>query len=103
MTRRCGKCGAELREGGLFYIARIVLDQGFDGVINESPDEDLQQLADRIDRQTRGVPERLLEQDVHKELTFLLCPRCREKFGANPLDLPLDAKDVPGSFRDIED
>jgi hypothetical protein len=70
-------------------------------VINEPPDEDLQQLARRIDEQTRGVPDRLLEEDVHKEMTFLLCPRCREKFAANPLDRPLDVSDVPKDLSDL--
>ncbi|HTY07806.1 MAG TPA: hypothetical protein VMF29_01450, partial [Candidatus Edwardsbacteria bacterium] len=102
-TRRCDKCGAAIPAGGLYYEARIVLDQGFDGVIVVGPDDDLQSLVRRVDEQTRGVPERLLEQDVHKEMAFLLCPRCRERFAANPLNLPLDTGGVPRSYKDIED
>ena len=41
---------------------------------------------------------------AHAGKTYWFCnPRCRERFAANPLDRPLDARDVPGSFRDIEE
>ena len=100
--QRCAKCGRTVPDGGLFYDLRITLDQGFDGVIAEDQIEDLPSLMLRLDEQTRGVPERLLEEDVHKVMRYRLCPRCREKYAANPLDLPLDASNVPHNLSDLE-
>jgi hypothetical protein len=101
--QHCDKCGRAIPVGGLFYDLAITLDQGFDGVIAGEQGGDLPGLMRRLDEQTAGVPERLLEEDVHKVLRYRLCPRCREKFAANPLDLPLDARDIPRSFKDIEE
>lgn len=100
--QRCDRCGATLPDGALFYILKIALTQGFDGVIPDDGEADLDALARRIDEKTRGVPERLLEEDVHQEMAFVLCPRCREKFAANPLDLPLDARDLPRKLSDLD-
>jgi hypothetical protein len=71
--QHCDKCGRAIPVGGLFYDLAITLDQGFDGVIAGEQGGDLPG------------------------------PRCREKFAANPLDLPLDARDIPRSFKDIEE
>ncbi|MCU0606632.1 MAG: hypothetical protein MUF78_04265 [Candidatus Edwardsbacteria bacterium] len=101
-TRRCHKCGRAIAAGGLFYQVGITIDQGFDGVIADAPDADPAALARQIDERTRGVPERLLEEDVHKVIDLLLCPRCRERFAANPLDLPLDARDLPRKLSDLD-
>jgi hypothetical protein len=101
-TRRCDKCGRAIPAGGLFYEVAITIDQGFDGVIADGPDADPAALARDLDERTRGVPERLLEEDVHKVIALLLCPRCREKFAANPLDLPLDARDLPRTPSDLD-
>ena len=48
-----------------------------------SIDELLERLAD--------VDPSLVEEDVHQELSFTLCKRCKERFAANPLCIPLDA------------
>lgn len=98
----CDKCGAGIAAGSLFYDVAVVIDQGFDGVIAGEPSADPGELAADVDRQTRGVPARLLEEEVHKVLRYRLCPRCRERFAANPLDLPLDARDLPRNLSDLD-
>lgn len=87
--------------GASFYHLRISVQQGFDGVIQTRPSEDLKSLMAKIERQTAGVPEQLLEDEIHKEFDFVLCPRCREKFCANPLDLPLDIRHIPKKTSDL--
>lgn len=99
--RHCHKCNRALPIGASFYHLRISVEQGFDGVIEAGPAEELKTLMAKIDRQTSGVPEQLLEDEVHKEYAFVLCPRCREKFCANPLNLPLDIRHIPKKTSDL--
>lgn len=87
--------------GASFYHLRISVQQGFDGVVEPGPSGDLKSLMAKIEKQTAGVPEQLLEDEVHKEFSFVLCPRCREKFCANPLDLPLDIRHIPKRTSDL--
>jgi hypothetical protein len=87
--------------GASFYHLRISVQQGFDGVVQPGPSGDLKSLMAKIEKQTAGVPEQLLEDEVHKEFSFVLCPRCREKFCANPLDLPLDIRHIPKRTSDL--
>ena len=101
--RRCEKCRRALPLGSLHYRLNISLLQGFDQVISESGNGSLADLAARIEEQTAGVPESLLEQEVHREFTFLLCGRCKEKYCANPLNLPLNPAAVPKKLSDLQE
>lgn len=99
--RRCHKCSRALPIGAAFYHLRISVQQGFDGVVPAEPSGDLRSLMAKIEQQTAGVPEQLLEDEVHKEFDFVLCPRCREKYCANPLNLPLDTSQIPKKASDL--
>lgn len=99
--RTCHKCNRALPIGASFYHLRISIQQGFDGVIEPGLAEDLKSLVSKIERQTAGVPERLLEDEVHREFAYVLCPRCREKYCANPLGLPLDIRHIPKKASDL--
>lgn len=101
--RRCNKCQRPLPPGSSFYQLKVMLQQGFDGVIKLTNGMDLANLLKKIDDQTAGVPEQLLEGEVHREFLFWLCPRCKEKYCANPLNLPLDKSQVPQNVSDLED
>jgi hypothetical protein len=101
--RRCDKCGRPLPAGCYYFEMRIKLAQGFDGVIADEQQQDLKTLMAQLEQQTAGMPESLLEQEVHREFSFVLCPRCKEKFSANPLDLPLDARQIPKKVSDLEE
>jgi hypothetical protein len=58
----------------------------FDGIINiKKNDYNLSEEFEKI----KSFPEDLLEEEVYKEFSFLLCPRCKEIYCANPLHLPL--------------
>lgn len=101
--RRCEKCGRTLPQGSIFYQLKISLLQGFDGVIEEPQGADIKDFIARINEQTAGVPESLLEEEVHREFKFVLCGRCKEKYCANPLDLPLNGKSVPKKLSDLQE
>jgi hypothetical protein len=101
--RRCEKCRRSLPQGSLHYRLNISLLQGFDGVIDGAGNGSLSELAAQIEKQTAGVPESLLEEEVHREFSFILCARCKEKYCANPLDLPLNPAAVPKKLSDLQE
>ncbi|MCX7995166.1 MAG: hypothetical protein N3A65_05295 [candidate division WOR-3 bacterium] len=59
----------------------------FDGVINiRNTNFDIKKEFKKVE----ALPEDLIEEEVFKEFIFVLCPRCKEIYCANPLFLPLD-------------
>jgi len=86
-SQRCSRCQRIINPGDLFYRLMIKVFADFDGVINiKSSNIDVKKEFEKI----KSVPEDLLEEEVFKEFTFILCPRCKEIYCANPLFLPLD-------------
>lgn len=100
---RCEKCGRSLPQGSLYYKLSISLLQGFDGVIDENDGAAIKDIISRINEQTAGVPESLLEEEIHREFSFILCSRCKEKYCANPLNLPLSGQNLPKKLSDLQD
>ncbi|MCH7760612.1 hypothetical protein IIA15_04315 [candidate division TA06 bacterium] len=95
MERRCDKCGRILKPGDLVYRLEIQCLSDFDGIITE-PEEDLATLLKTVEE----TPKELLEEEIHREFHFLLCPTCKDHFCANPLNLPLDSMEIPKSIPD---
>jgi len=86
-SQRCSRCQRIINPGDLFYRLMIKVFADFDGVINiKSSNIDVKKEFEKI----KSVPEELLEEEVFKEFVFILCPRCKEIYCANPLFLPLD-------------
>ncbi len=86
--KTCDKCGRRIPDGGLAYDLRIAVSADFDGVLPASEEygpERRRELRRRLDRMD---PEAAMAE-VHHEEHHLLCPSCRERFLANPLNLPL--------------
>lgn len=82
----CSKCRRIIGPGDLFYSLLIKVSAGFDGVINIKEDRiDLKEEFEKV----KSYPEELLNEEVFKEFKFTLCPRCKEIYCANPLNLPL--------------
>ncbi len=78
----CANCGTPLPVGSLKYIVRIGITADNDNVITEElSDEELIGMISEIER---AVPKEL-EDDVHKEIFFVLCKTCRDYFAADPL------------------
>ena len=90
MSKRCDKCGRRMPDGSLAYEVRIQVAADFDGVLTE-PEEgaDLAEQARTLaDALASRDAETLLREVVHTEC-HLLCPGCRDRYLANPLNLPL--------------
>ena len=98
MERRCDKCGEVLAPGDLAYRLEIQCLSDFDGVIVDST-EDLKTLL----KAAEETPQELLEEEIHREFHFLLCPTCKDHFCANPLNKPLDTLEIPKSIPDPDE
>jgi len=86
-SQTCSRCNRIINPGDLFYRLTIKVFADFDGIINiKSKNVNLDQEFEKI----RSYPEDLLEEEVYKEFDFVLCPRCKEIYCANPLHLPLN-------------
>lgn len=82
----CDRCNRVVNPGELLYRVSIRVRADFDGIINlKSKEIDLKKEFEKI----QSVPEDLLEEEVYREFDFVLCPRCKEIYCANPLHLPL--------------
>ena len=86
--KRCEKCRRYIPDGGLAYEVRIEVCADFDGVLPEEG-ETLAEGGEKLLRKMADRDEAELMRDVHHVETHLLCPACRERFMANPLNLPL--------------
>ena len=86
----CARCGAALALGGLKYLVRIEVLADWDGYLAVIED---QEDRERAMRETLAAMEErdeaeLLREVYHREL-HLLCKGCRDRYLANPLNLPL--------------
>jgi len=95
---RCSKCEKEIPPGESSYIIRITALSNFDGIINPAKNIDLKSLLKEIEEEIKGLPEDLIEEEIFKEREFILCPRCKEIFLANPLLRELDDLKPPESI-----
>ena len=90
MSKTCEKCGREMPDGSLAYELKIQVFADFDGVLPEVKTADelearLRELVETIE----GADPNELMRDVYHEEQHLLCPGCRDRYLANPLNLPL--------------
>jgi hypothetical protein len=90
MSKACAKCAKEMADGGLAYEVRIQVYADFDGVLPqvETAEELEARLAELVAAMDERDPDELM-RDVYHEERHLLCPACRERYLANPLNLPL--------------
>ncbi len=103
MGKKCSKCGRTLGPGEQAYRLLISLVSDFDGVITDDSLSDAESIVEETKTKTEGVPSDLLEEEVHKEFSFMLCPQCKERYCANPLNLPLRGIIIPETIPEPED
>ena len=97
-NQHCCKCGKNLPEGSVRYIVSIRLFADFDGNIEIAEgNEDDQDSIEYLMQCLEGLENTELESDIRDEMVFLLCRRCRNRFGLNPLNKP--ASDIKNGER----
>jgi hypothetical protein len=90
VSKTCEKCGKEMPDGSLAYEVRIQVVADFDGVLPEAGtvEQVESRMHETVAEMERADPEALMRGVCHEE-RHLLCPACRERYLANPLNLPL--------------
>ena len=90
MGKLCEKCGRLLPDGALAFEVRIQVAADFDGVlpVDDNPAEPNNRLTDLLREMEAADPEQLMRDVYHVE-RHLLCSGCRDRYLANPLNLPL--------------
>jgi hypothetical protein len=84
---RCQSCGIEIPPGGIFYIGRIEIISGSDGILS-----DTEELADRViekalNELSKVKSEQEFMEEVYQEIKLTLCGQCRLKFRDKILDM----------------
>jgi len=77
-------------DGGLAYEVKIQVYADFDGVLPEveTADELEARLRELVAATEGADPDELMRYVFHED-RHLLCPGCRDRYLANPLNLPL--------------
>lgn len=89
----CFGCGKILPPGSLKYVVQINVFADFDGVIQESElgEEDILSSEgtgsgiEQLLLEIQQMDPSKLENDVHQQMAFVLCPACKDKFLKNPI------------------
>ena len=90
MSKTCEKCGKEMPDGSVAYEVKIQVYADFDGVLPEAgtAEEVEARMRELVVGMEQADPDALMRDVFHQE-RHLLCPACRERYLANPLNLPL--------------
>ena len=94
----CTKCCKKIKKGSTSYKVHIIIRSRWDEYIEESGSvEEIDKEIEQIVKDLEHIQPSLIESDIHQNFTFILCRKCKEIFSANPLNIPLDFKDIPDS------
>lgn len=97
---RCHSCGKELPKGSLKYVVEIRCFADFDGYLEEydgDVEEGINELLDAME----NVDPKTIEEDVSKELIYILCKSCRDRFTSDPFQtgkVIFEGEDVKGTI-----
>jgi hypothetical protein len=80
-------CGGEIPPGGVFYVGRIEIISGSDGIIpdhEESSEKIIEKALKEISKVKSGQD---FMDEVYQEIKLILCGRCRMKFRDRILEM----------------
>lgn len=93
MDRRCDRCGRDLPPGEPAWILRLEAYADFDGTLRDLDEEvleaGLRALLEELEDAAEGEGTAILEDEVYLKRIYRVCRACRERWVANPLNLPL--------------
>jgi hypothetical protein len=77
----------EIMPGGIFYIGRTEIISGSDGILSDTEESAERIIEKALQEIKRGKSEKELMDEVHQEITLILCGRCRVIFRNKILDM----------------
>ncbi len=80
---RCDSCSRELPSGALKYVVELKSFADFDGYLEKCEgdiDEGIEYLLDAMEQ----IDVKDLEEDVSREIVYILCKECRDKLMNDP-------------------
>ena len=94
MDRRCDRCGRDLPLGEPAWILRLEAYADFDGVLRDLDEAALEAelhalLTELVEAAEGEEGTAILDEEVYLRRLYRLCRACRERWVANPLNLPL--------------
>jgi len=93
MDRRCDRCRRDLPPGEPAWILRLEAYADFNGMLRDLDEEvleaELRARLEELEQAAAGEQAAILEDEVYQRRFYRLCRACRERWGANPLNLPL--------------
>ncbi|MEW6685838.1 MAG: hypothetical protein AB1393_06490 [Candidatus Edwardsbacteria bacterium] len=97
----CSRCGKVLSSGTVYRV-KISVFTDFNGEISIDEYSDYEEEVKNAREKFSAFPEDLIEEEIHQEFEFLICPECKEKFCANPLNTPLRDIKIPKKIPKVE-
>jgi len=97
---RCHSCGKALPKGSLKYIVEIRSFADFDGYL-EDYDGDVEEGINELLDSMESSDQKTIEDEVSKELIYILCKSCMEKFTNDPFQtgkVAFSSEDVKGTI-----
>ena len=80
---RCDSCSRELPSGALKYVVELKSFADFDGYL-EKYEGDIEEGIEYLLDVMVQIDAKDLEEDVSKELVYILCKECRDKLMNDP-------------------
>jgi hypothetical protein len=87
----CSGCGKRFVRKAASWNMLIKLWADFDGDIDyaDKSDKEIDATLDRLLERISYLDAKTLEDEIYQEIRFRLCKDCRDRFVANPLNLPI--------------
>ncbi|MBW2466688.1 MAG: hypothetical protein JRF02_05250, partial [Deltaproteobacteria bacterium] len=76
----CQVCGAEIPEGGVFYVGRTEIISGSDGILSDDEESGEKIIEEAMKELIRVKSEQEYMEEVYQEIKLILCGRCRLAF-----------------------
>ena len=83
----CQVCGTEIPQGGMFYVGRVEIISGSDGILPETEESADRMIEKALREIMRRKSEKELMEEVHQEIRLVLCAHCRLVFRDKILDI----------------
>jgi hypothetical protein len=83
----CQACGVQIPPGGIFYIGRVEIISGSDGILPDTEESGDRIIEIALKEIMKGKNEQELMEEVYQEIKIVLCGRCRLPFRDSILDM----------------